>query len=47
MYGKTFLGTERTTFLIDEEGIIVDIVNGKRMKAATNADDIMAGDFLR
>lgn len=46
MYGKTFLGTERTTFLIDEEGIIVDIVNGKRMKAATNADDIMAGDFL-
>lgn len=46
MYGKTFLGIERTTFLIDEEGIIVDIVNGKRMKAATNADDIMAGDFL-
>lgn len=46
MYGKTFLGIERTTFLIDEEGIIVDIVNGKRMKAATNADDIIAGGFL-
>ena len=46
MYGKTFLGIERTTFLIDEEGVIVDIVNGKRMKAATNADDIIAGGFL-
>lgn len=46
MYGKTFLGIERTSFLIDEEGIIVDIVNGKRMKAATNADDIIAGGFL-
>ena len=46
LYGKTFLGIERTTFLINEDGIIVDIINGKRMKAATNADEVMRGDFL-
>ena len=45
--GKIGFGISRTTFLIDEEGIIVDIVDGKRMKAATNADDILTGDFLR
>ena len=47
LYGKIGFGISRTTFLIDEEGTIVDIVDGKRMKAATNADDILKGDFLR
>lgn len=47
LYGKIGFGITRTTFLIDEEGSIVDIVDGKRMKAATNADDILEGDFLR
>ena len=35
LYGKIGFGINRTTFLIDEEGTIVDIVDGKRMKAAT------------
>lgn len=26
MYGRTYLGTVRTTFVIDEEGIITDII---------------------
>ena len=26
MYGKTYMGTARTTFLINEEGIITDII---------------------
>jgi thioredoxin-dependent peroxiredoxin len=26
MYGKTYMGTARTTFLIDEQGIITDII---------------------
>lgn len=26
LYGKTFLGTVRTTFIIDEEGLIEDII---------------------
>ena len=47
MYGKTFLGVVRTTFLIDEEGTIVDIMDGKRLKASTNAEDILNGDFLK
>lgn len=47
VFGKTALGINRTTFLIDEEGTIVDIIDGKRMKAATNADDILSGDFLK
>ncbi|RXK52228.1 thioredoxin-dependent thiol peroxidase [Aquirufa rosea] len=27
MYGKTYMGTARTTFLIDENGIITDIIS--------------------
>jgi peroxiredoxin Q/BCP len=27
MYGKTFMGTARTTFIIDEKGIITDIIS--------------------
>jgi peroxiredoxin Q/BCP len=27
MYGKTYMGTARTTFLIDEQGIITDIIS--------------------
>lgn len=46
-FGKVAMGIVRTTFLIDEEGIIKDIVDGKRMKAATNAEDILNGDFLK
>ena len=47
MFGKTGMGVVRTTFLIDEEGTIVDIMDGKRMKASTNADDVMATGFLK
>lgn len=27
MYGKTYMGTDRTTFVIDEEGIISEIIS--------------------
>lgn len=46
MFGKTYMGVDRTTFLIDEEGNIVDIMNGKKMKATTNADDVLKSGFL-
>lgn len=26
MYGKTYMGTARTTFIINEEGIISDVI---------------------
>lgn len=47
MYGKSYMGVVRTTFLIDEDGIIVDIMDGKRLKTATNAEDILKSDFLK
>ena len=27
MYGKTYMGTARTTFVIDEQGVILDIIS--------------------
>lgn len=46
MFGKTSMGVVRTTFLIDEDGKIVDIIEGKRMKSTTNADDVIKTGFL-
>lgn len=47
MYGKSYMGVVRTTFLINEDGIIVDIMDGKRLKTSTNAEDILKSDFLK
>ena len=32
MYGRTFMGTERTTFLIDEYGIVKKIYRKVKVK---------------
>ncbi len=32
MYGKTYMGTARTTFIIDEKGIITDIIEKVKTK---------------
>lgn len=39
--GKVFDGTHRTTFLIDEEGKIVDVI--KKVKAKIHSDQILEG----
>ncbi len=39
MYGKKFTGIKRTTFLIDEEGIVKKIF--KRVKTAEHADEVL------
>ena len=39
MYGKTYMGTVRTTFIIDEEGNIADII--KKVKVSEHADQIL------
>jgi thioredoxin-dependent peroxiredoxin len=36
MYGNTFMGTARTTFIIDEEGVITDIIEKVKTKEHTN-----------
>ena len=40
MYGKTYMGIERTTFLIDANGKIKKIFN--KVKAAGHAEEVLA-----
>jgi peroxiredoxin Q/BCP len=39
MYGKTFMGIERTTFLIDPEGVIRAV--WRKVKVKGHADDVL------
>ena len=36
MYGNTYMGTARKTFLIDENGIITDIIEKVKTREHTN-----------
>jgi thioredoxin-dependent peroxiredoxin len=40
MYGKTYMGIERSTFVIDAEGTVAKIM--RRVKPAGHADDVLA-----
>ena len=40
MYGKSVMGIARTTFIIDEHGVIEKIF--EKVKAAQNADEVIA-----
>lgn len=41
MYGKTTVGIIRTTFLVDEEGIVRAIFSGKEIKTKTHAEQLL------
>ena len=41
MYGRIFQGTKRTTFLIDEQGVIVKVI--KKPKTGDHAAEIIKG----
>ena len=41
MYGKKTMGTIRTTFIINEEGIIEQIFVGKQVKTKEHAEQIL------
>jgi len=41
MYGKKTEGTIRTTFIINEEGIIEQIFAGKQVKTKEHAEQIL------
>ena len=45
MYGRKYMGTFRTTFIIDEEGVIEHIFLPKQIKTKTHADQIR--DYLK
>jgi peroxiredoxin Q/BCP len=40
MYGKKYMGIERSTFVIDADGKIVKIM--RKVKPAEHADDVLA-----
>lgn len=42
MYGKTYMGTLRTTFIIDENGVIERIIGPKEVKTKDHANQILA-----
>jgi peroxiredoxin Q/BCP len=40
MYGKTYMGMERSTFMIDADGKVVKVM--RKVKPAEHADDVLA-----
>ena len=42
MYGRTYMGTFRTTFIIDETGVIEDVFTPKQIKVKEHAEQILA-----
>ena len=41
MYGKKYMGTVRTTFIIDEQGIITHIIEGKAVNTKEHATQLI------
>lgn len=41
MYGKKFMGTLRTTYLVDEDGVITHIFTPKQIKTKMHAEQIL------
>ncbi len=42
MYGRKYIGTLRTTFIINEEGVIEDIFLPKQIKTKTHGEQLLA-----
>lgn len=41
LYGRSYMGTLRTTFIIDEEGIVTHIIGPKEVKTKDHANQIL------
>jgi thioredoxin-dependent peroxiredoxin len=41
LYGQTYMGTLRTTFIINEEGVIEKIISPKEIKVKEHAEQIL------
>lgn len=41
MYGRSYMGTLRTTFIINEEGIVTHIISSKEVKTKDHANQIL------
>ena len=44
MYGRKYFGTFRTTFIINEEGIVERIIGPKKIKTKDHARQILSGE---
>ena len=42
MYGRKYFGTLRTTFIINEEGVIENIITPKEIKTKTHGEQLLA-----
>ena len=42
MYGRKYFGTLRTTFIINEEGIIENIITPKQIKTKIHGEQLLA-----
>ena len=43
MYGRKYMGTFRTTFIINEDGIVERIIGPKKIKTKDHANQILSG----
>lgn len=44
MYGRTYMGTMRTTFIIGEDGVIERVITPKEVKVKEHARQILGGE---
>ena len=44
MYGRKYFGTFRTTFILNEEGIVERIIGPKKIKTKDHANQILSGE---
>jgi peroxiredoxin Q/BCP len=42
MYGRKYMGTFRTTFIIDENGVVEQIYLPKQIKTSTHGEQLLA-----
>jgi len=42
MYGRKYMGTVRTTFIINEEGIVEQIIGPKQIKTKIHAEQVLS-----
>ena len=44
MYGRTYMGTMRTTFIVNEDGVVERVITPKEIKVKEHAAQILGGE---
>ena len=45
MYGRKYMGTVRTTFIINEEGVVEQVIGPKQIKTKVHAEQILTNQL--